>query len=126
MSMLGHELLMFSAKIRGHGVDHIILSSVKTQNCFEKFLEPILTMILQRTKRLRPWSIDTGAGLSLFTCSYARAMNEFVAESPPNSLKQPTQALSSGEQTFSCKYHRCVDGKELDSYEMCLFVCQRK
>lgn len=115
--MLGHELLMFNAKMRGHGVDHIILSSVKTQNCFEKFLEPILTMVLQRTKSLRPWCIDMGAGLSLFTCSYARAMNEFVPES---------QALSSGEQTFSCKYHRCVDGKELNSYEMCLFVCQRK
>lgn len=37
MSMLGHELLMFSAKMRGSGVEYITLSSVKTQNCFEKF-----------------------------------------------------------------------------------------
>ena len=63
-----------------------------------------------------------GAGLSLFTCPHTRAMNEFVAESPTNSWRQPTQALSSGEQTFSCKYHRCVDRKGLDSYEMCLFA----
>lgn len=67
-----------------------------------------------------------GAGLSLLTCPYTRAMNECVAESPTNSWRQPMQALSSGEQTFSCKYHKCVDGKGLDSYEMCLFVCQRK
>lgn len=70
--------------------------------------------------------MDMGAGLSLFTCPFTRAMSEFVVESLTDSWKQPTQALSSGKQTFGCKYHRCADGKELDSYEMYMFVCQGK
>lgn len=40
MSMLGHELLMFNAKMRGHGVDHTILSYIKIQTVLKSFENP--------------------------------------------------------------------------------------
>lgn len=40
MSMLGHELLMFNAIRRGHGVDHTILSYIKIQTALKSFENP--------------------------------------------------------------------------------------